>query len=451
MLNSISRAGAFAAICLILLSMTYSVGHASPGWSWTIQYQLDKSSYQPDSSGTVSISLVNKGDVRLHIKQAGIQFDWQSSDKWFAGSVNVYLDPGQQANLGTVSFTVPAGVKEGTHRFLLGVEQEHVETYVDPYTGYLSSYWKDDGIQMANDYDNIQIEALKAVLTYVSVTGIPSFGSPIFVGETSRTVAVISNTGNAKASAVKVVLEDLSPSTGLVVSGSDTKDIDPLGTAQWVIEVRGDRPGTYQGKLRVYVGTQKVLEQDWQLQVSAPEIAVADRELSPQADQAYVGDTITITYTLKNTSPVAAKQLTLDVKTSEGLTILDTPTLTEIGSQSEVRAAVKVRADKLGPAWVQITLSSYGVTVKEDRVSLTISERPLWQQPLFIGGLGVGVAALVAVVLMRRRRPPKTQGVLLNQPAPVVGPSSTCPRCGKALTYVQAQSKWYCTRCKEYI
>jgi uncharacterized repeat protein (TIGR01451 family) len=303
---------------------------------------------------------------------------------------------------------------------------------------------------MADDYGQIKIEKPKALLTYVSVTGIPSFGSPIYVGDTSRTIAVISNTGNAKALAVRVALEELSPATGLVVSGPETKDIDPLGSEQWVVETRAELPGTYRGKLRTYSGDVRLLEQDWELVASAPEIVIATKDVSPQANQVFVGDTITITYTLRNTSPAAATQIVLDVIASDGLTILERPNLSEIGAQSDAKPVVKVRADKVGSFSVELKVSLYGAVVQQDRVTVTVQERPLWQQPWFLPVVGLAVVGAVVAVVMLRRRGPKA-GASLTQPVTMPStPSTTCPNCGKMMTYVEARSQWYCTRCKEY-
>lgn len=440
------------AICLLPLVFAIPLAFASPGWGWTINYQLDTPQYAPGSSGKVSVSLVNTGDVQLEIREVGIQFDWQPSDRWWSQPTNVRLGPGQQANLGSVSFEVPPGVSEGIHRFRLGVAQRHLATYYDPYTGIIYTQWVDDGVQFAGDYDEIKIEQLKAALTYVSVTGLPPLGRPIYVGETSATIAVISNTGNAKARAVRLVLEDLSPPTGLVVASSDPpKDIDPLGTAQWKIEVRGERPGKYAGMLRVYAENERILEQAWELEVLAPEIIIARKEFSAQEGQIYAGDTIIVTYTLRNTSPVDVNQPAIDVETSEGLSVVEVPSISEIRSQSDVKVAIKLRAEKPGAASVHVAISAYGIVVQEDQFNLNISERPVWTEQWFVAGVGLGVALLVVVIALTRRRRPKTPGIVLPQQRLSAEPSTSCPRCGKPLTFVQAYSRWYCTKCKEYV
>jgi hypothetical protein len=298
----------------------------------------------------------------------------------------------------------------------------------------------------------LTVEALKPVLTYVSVTGIPP-GGPIYTGEESTSVVVISNTGNAKAVAVKVILEDLTPAPGLTIVTSDPpRDIAPLETAQWMIKVRADRPGKYSGMLRTYVGTERVLEQAWALEVSAPEIDITNKNLSFGAGQIYAGDTFTVTYTLRNRSPVDASQLSVDITTSDGLTVLDQSTIAEIASQSEVKLILKLKAEKVGNAWVQTTVSSYGTTVKEDKTTFNISERPIWQQEWVLAAVGVGAAVVVAAVIMLRRRRPAVPTLDLTQASIPTEPSSNlCPRCGKPLTYVQAHSRWYCTKCKEYV
>mgnify|MGYP002153771407 CR=1 FL=1 len=299
----------------------------------------------------------------------------------------------------------------------------------------------------------LTVEALKPALTYVSVTGIPPTEGPVYVGQTSTTIVVISNTGNAKARAVKVVLEDLTPSAGVEILRADPpKDIGPLETGQWTIEVRALLPGKYTGMLRTYSGTERVLEQVWKLDVAAPEISIASKEVSPKGDTVYLGDTITITYRLSNPSPVDARELNLDVRTSDGLVVLDLPAITEIGAGSEVEAIIKLRADKLGDAWTRLVVSSYGDVVQEDQLTFEISERPVWEQQWFLAAIGGGAAALVIALLVLRRRGPKAPRAVLTQPSAPIEPSSNmCPTCGKPLTFVQAHSRWYCTKCKEYV
>jgi len=437
--------------CLFSLCFLASIVQASPSWAWSIVHQFDKQSYTPGSRGTVSFSLTNRGDVRLRISQVGIQFDWQPSDKWWAQSVNTVINPGQQANLGTVNFEVPSIVK-GRHKFRVGVVQSHEEARLNPYTGIIYFYWVDDGVQYGDKYDEILVEELKPMLSIVGVTGLPVLNRPIFVGETSTTVVVVSNTGSARAQAVKVMLEDLSPSTGLVVTSSDSaKDLDPLATGQWKIDVRGQQPGKYSGMLRVYAANERMVEQTWSLDVAAPEVSIVRRDLSAQGGQAYLGDIVTVTYRLRNLSPVDAKSLAFSIETGGSLTVVESPTITEIGSQSEVTATLKMRADRVSAATVRVVILTYGTTVQQDVFSLTISERPLWMESWFLPMLGIVALVLVVALVMHRRRGPKAATVTIGEPRMPARPLTLCPRCGGPITFVQARSKYYCPRCKEYI
>jgi hypothetical protein len=365
--------------------------------------------------------------------------------------VNVLVNVGQQAILGTVTFEIPSTVK-GRHTFRVGVVQTHEEARLNPYTGILYFYWVDDGLQYGDKYEEILVEELKAVLAIVSVTGLPILNRAVFVGETSTTVVVVSNTGNAKAQAVKALLENLSPSTGLIVTNPDSpKDLDPAATGQWKIDVRGQQPGKYAGMLRVYAGNERVLEQPWKLDVAAPEISIVRRELSAQGAQAYLSDIVTVTYRLRNLSPVDAKSLTFNVETGGSLTVVELPTITEIGSQSEVTATLKMRAERAGAATVRVAILAYGTTVQQDMFSLTISERPLWMESWFLPMLAVVALAVVVALVMYRRRGPKARAVAIGEPKGPARPPTLCPRCGGPLTFVQARSKYYCPRCKEYL
>jgi hypothetical protein len=164
---------------------------------------------------------------------------------------------------------------------------------------------------------------------------------------------------------------------------------------------------------------------------------------------------ITITYTLRNSGPVDANGITFDVKTGDGLTVVNSPTISQIPSQSQATATLKLRADKTGTTSVQVTINGYGTVVQQDNFKLDISERPLWLQSWFLPVVAAVVVALVvAVILVRRRKPsgPKAPKLVTAIPEQSVstGPASACPRCGKSLTYVQSRSKYYCTKCKEY-
>lgn len=443
----------FILLCFLSLILAVSVVQASPGWGWSILYRLDKEKYLPGSSGTVSFSLTNTGDLRLRVTKVGIQFDWQMAEnKWWARSTDAVVYPGQQIDLGTVNFDVPSTIVAGTHRFRVGVEQSHLESYYDPYTGLLYTRWVSDGVRYADKYGEVLVEELKAVLTIVSVTGLPPLTRPIYVGEKSTTIVVISNTGNAGARAVKVVLEDLHPSTGLVVTASDApQNIEPGATGQWKIEVHSQQPGEYSGMLRVYAGNERISEQAWRLKVAAPEISIIKREMSVQGAQAYLGDVVTVTYRLRNLSPVDAKSLTFKVDTGGSLTVIELPTVAEIGSQSEVTTTLRMKAERTGVAAVRFEILAYGTPVQQDNFSLSISERPFWLESWFPPLLGAVAAVIGVALVVYKRRAPKAPMVTLGEPRAPTGPSTICPRCGSRLTYVQARSKYYCTRCKEYV
>ncbi len=352
----------------------------------------------------------------------------------------------------TITSVAPLGagmdwdIEPGNTLAITTSESSPAETYAFTVTG------KAEGITRTTTA-TLTLEALKPVLTYVSVTGIPPTGGSLYVGEKSTSVVVISNTGNVKAQSVKVALEDLSPA-GLVVTNADpVKDIEPLGTQQWMIEVQANRPGKYTGMLRTYVGSERILEQPWELTVSAPEIAIADKDTSSSGGQIFLGDTMTVTYTLKNSSPVDATEITVDVEVSDGLTILDKTVLTDVGSQSEVKFIIKLRADKIGNGWVRTTIKSYGTVVQEDETAITVAELPIWQQTWFLAAVGIGVAAAVGLIVMLRRRRGAPAALMMPQMTVPSEPSSSavCPNCGKTLTYVQTHSRWYCTKCKEYV
>jgi uncharacterized membrane protein/ribosomal protein S27AE len=203
--------------------------------------------------------------------------------------------------------------------------------------------------------------------------------------------------------------------------------------------------------LRVYSENERILEHDWELEVLAPEIAIVSRELSPQADQISVGDTFTITYTLRNTSPVDVNDMKIEVQTSGGLSVLDVPAITVIQSQTDLKVAVKLSANTPGDASISIVIMAYNVAVQQDNVSINITERPLWEETWFLGVIGIAVVVVLGVVVLLRRGGQKTSALSPAQQKPMAEVGNACPKCGKPLTFVQAYSRWYCTRCKEYV
>jgi hypothetical protein len=442
-------------IALGLFSFGFATpaAHSASGWNWTMSWDFNATSYVPGASGTVSFSLVNTGSVSLRITEVGIQFDWQqAANKWWSATTSSNsIDPSQRRTLATVNFDVPSGTSDGKHKFRAGVYQSHLETYYNSY-GFPVSSWVDDGAQWT-DWSDVTVQALKPVLNIVSVTNLPPLDRPLYVGEKTTYVAVISNTGNAKAASVKVVMEDLAPSTGLSFTNADVKDLDPGATGQWKIDVQGGQPGKYRGVLRGYMGTARIMEQPWQLEVTIPAISISSKAISPQG-QVYVGDLISVTYKLRNDAPVDAKAITFDVKPGDGVTVVESPNLSVIPSQTAVTVTLKLKADKASTSLIQLTVMEYGVQVQQDKLTIMISERPLWMQSWFVPAVGGVVAVLLVsvVVLLIMRRSPKTTPLVTSLPEsrPLTSSGTTCSRCGKPLTYVSSRSKYYCTRCKEY-
>jgi hypothetical protein len=245
------------------------------------------------------------------------------------------------------------------------------------------------------------VEEPKAVLTYLSVSGGPVDGNAIYVGQNSRTIAEILNSGNAMARDVRVALEDIAPTSGVIVTSMDpSQDIAPLKTGQWRIDVRGQLPGSYRGVLSVYMGNDRVLESDWKLDVKSPEISVSAGGPS-EPGPVYRGDTFTATYALRNTSPVDAN-VSIDIFV-HGLTILQKPSITLVRSQSEVDAQIKLRSDVAGTAWLKVIVLSYGNVIHEDTLDIKVIERPVWEQQPFLFVVAAG-AVLVAIVVIDLRQ-----------------------------------------------
>jgi uncharacterized repeat protein (TIGR01451 family) len=247
------------------------------------------------------------------------------------------------------------------------------------------------------------VEEPKAVLTNLSVSAIPAFGGAIYVGQSSTATIAISNTGNAIAHGVRVILEEITPSSGVTVTDTDPpQDIPPLGTGRWTIEVRGDLPGSYKGVLRVYEGNELVVGHQWDLDVLGPQISVSLGETPARDAPVYAGDTFTLAYTLKNTSPIDANNVSVVVFVHD-LTVVQKSSVAAIPSQSEVKAQIRLRSDIAGNAWVKIIVSSQGATIYEDTLDITIFQRPIWEQRPFLLVLGVG-ATLIAVGAIELRQ-----------------------------------------------
>lgn len=119
-------------------------------YPWIITSHLDKgkSPYFPYEAGTLQSSIENTGNVRYHIYNVGIKFDWQKEGAWWVRSCSVELDPSEKVSLPPVEFRIPVEVKLKSHTYKLGVSQEVL----------VDSKWKDLGIIMGEQFHHILIE-----------------------------------------------------------------------------------------------------------------------------------------------------------------------------------------------------------------------------------------------------------------------------------------------------
>ena len=83
------------------------------------------------------------------------------------------------------------------------------------------------------------------LLTVVNISLNPEAGMPFYLGSTLTITYALENVGGEIAKQVRMTMEELDPVDGLTVSPSDTKDLEPGESDDWVIKLVGKKLYTY--------------------------------------------------------------------------------------------------------------------------------------------------------------------------------------------------------------
>lgn len=126
-------------------------------WGWLLNHTLDSKKYTLNESGQVtSATLKNTGELLLHIYGFGIEFEWQkAAELWWTKKSDIFLKPGQEAELPVVKFSIPINIEPKTYVYKVGILTESFE--IEPEEEAFGGKWKDHGIVLGEKDHEIEI------------------------------------------------------------------------------------------------------------------------------------------------------------------------------------------------------------------------------------------------------------------------------------------------------
>jgi hypothetical protein len=244
------------------------------------------------------------------------------------------------------------------------------------------------------------------LLTVVNVSLNPEAGMPFYLGSTLTITYALENVGGEIARQVRMTMEDLDPSDGIIVSPSDTKDLEPAESDDWTIELVGEKPGNYTGKMTLYIGDERIKVWDWTIIVSLPELELVDIVMFSKGgkQRPNAGDFVTITYVIRNVGKLDAKQIGFDVKLPEDLELIHITPTKDIGVNQTSNFIVELLTKKEGDYTVEVALYSYDYKISEEKRVIQVSPastEDTWM--LLILGSIIVLVMIVAIILIKRR------------------------------------------------
>jgi len=244
------------------------------------------------------------------------------------------------------------------------------------------------------------------LLTVVNVSLNPDAGMPFYLGSTLTITYALENVGGETAKQVRMTMEDLDPSDGITVSPSDTKDLEPAESDDWIIELVGEKPGNYTGKMTLYIGDDRIKVWDWTIIVSLPELELVDIVIFSKGgkQRPNAGDFVTITYVIRNVGKLDAKQIGFDVKLPEDLELIHITPTKDIGVNQTSNFIVELLTKKEGDYTVEVALYSYDYKISEEKRVIQVSPastEDTWM--LLILGSIIVLVMIVAIILIKRR------------------------------------------------
>jgi hypothetical protein len=244
------------------------------------------------------------------------------------------------------------------------------------------------------------------LLTVVNVSLNPEAGMPFYLGSTLTITYALENVGGEIARQVRMTMEDLDPMDGIIVSPSDTKDLEPAESDDWTIELVGEKPGNYTGKMTLYIGDERIKVWDWTIIVSLPELELVDIVMFSKGgkQRPNAGDFVTITYVIRNVGKLDAKQIGFDVKLPEDLELIHITPTKDIGVNQTSNFIVELLTKKEGDYTVEVALYSYDYKISEEKRVIQVSPastEDTWM--LLILGSIIVLVMIVAIILIKRR------------------------------------------------
>jgi len=411
MLKTRTNAQLLSLFLIILISnvafITDSHGYLS--FAWRVEPTLDRTEYSPGSEGMIDENVVNTGPTILHIYQTIVMFDWQKpTGKWWYVDVDIEVDPSERVYLAKFAFEIPDDVAPGKHTYEVGLRHRHLG---------LREGWQDDGLQWSTlTYEIFISEQKEAKLSLLNVSQTPSQGEAFYVGDLSTISYRIKNIGGAVAEQVKLELE-IPPGEEIISSEQSTspKDLEPRSVGEWIIQIRGEKPGNITAKIHLYISENKIDETDFPVIVSEPYLEIVSKNHTPgEGEPVYPGDILIVKYIMRNKGSSAVKNLTVLPEVPEGMTLVETSKPIRIESEETKPLSFKIRADRSGEHSFEILFFNSGKELPSYRASGTVmvSENPVWTQifkqinyGLLAIVLIIAVIAISLIILSRRRRP----------------------------------------------
>ena len=433
-MNSRRILRSFVTIMLIVVIFSIPESSGYLGWAWRVEPQLDRSEYPPGSEGIIDEYVWNTGPTILHIYQTLVKFDWQKSGEYWYKNVSVEVKIAQRAHLAKFKFEIPNDVTPGKHAYAIALKHRHLG---------LREGWQDDGLQEYESTYEIFIskpeKKAEPLIELVNMTSPREKGAPVYIGDLVPMTFTFKNSGGAVAKQFKIEF-DFKEKIFSIVEATSAKDLEPGATDQWTITTRGEKAGNTTAKVVFYIAGNKYGESNFTARVWEPIFELINQTHTPgKGKPVYPNDIITGTYTMKNKSPSAMKDLKHSVEVPSGLTLVELSPPINLEPDAQGEFSYKIRADKPGEYKIVflflksgIRLPSYNTTV-----NLIVSEQPDWTGIAVLGGIGVLIVVGLVLVIRKRRHkppvmaPPSTAAMFCSKcGAPTPPPGLFCEKCG---------------------
>ncbi len=244
------------------------------------------------------------------------------------------------------------------------------------------------------------------VLEIVEVVQDPYPELPTYIGNPVIIAYKIKNSGGVTGKQVEVKLDYLMPEEGLRVHNiTRSKDLNPLSTEVWTLELIAESPGNYSVRTGLYINAQ--VERNWDLvfRITKPEIDLIDRILEPEMGMPiYPGDIISITYIFQNVGSSTAKQIGLDVQAPEGLEIVSSTPPKDIDVKKFGNYTIKIKALEEGNFQINIQLNSYGYNIVGTRYLIAVSPNLFLIQMILTIIIIAAFSVIISIIFLKRKK-----------------------------------------------